>query len=160
MTPPRAGAPSVQSRTPNPGGLVHQGGQCAPPTRRSEIHVLLVDFRCWRSFSTRVGVHEISPWHLLVSSHACPDCNLKIGGCLRAKCAIAPESIRSTHATAFLTSILPVTAAVMRAVRYSRTRSTASSTLAINASILAVSLSRKSAIAICSGRGGTAVVVG
>src|ERR1019366_3497413 len=62
----------------------------------------------------------------------------------------------ATHAEAPRTSILPVTAAVMRAVRYSCKRSIASSILPTIASILPVSLSRNATIISCSTTGGIA----
>ena len=54
------------------------------------------------------------------------------------------------HAAASRTSILPVTAAEMRAVRSSLRRLMTSRTLAMRASIWAVSWSRKEANAVCS----------
>ena len=53
-----------------------------------------------------------------------------------------------------LASIFPVTAAEISVLRYSLSFPTAVSTLAISASILPVSRSRKAAMACCSERGG------
>src|SRR5690606_19347284 len=62
----------------------------------------------------------------------------------------------ASHTLSPRTSILPVTAAEMRAVRYSLSRSMASWTLAIKASIRSVSRSRTAAMADCSADGGWA----
>jgi len=64
--------------------------------------------------------------------------------------------VNPDHAASSRTSILPVTAAEMSAVRYSRSRSMDFSTFSASASILAVSRSRKAAMARCSGKGGPA----
>src|SRR5713101_1557248 len=58
------------------------------------------------------------------------------------------------HATSSRTSILPVTAAEMRAVRSSLRRSIASPTFAMRASILTASRSRKAEMACCSSKRG------
>ena len=64
------------------------------------------------------------------------------------------EAVSGSSPASGRTSILPVTAAEMRAVRSSLRRSMASWTLATRALILAVSRSRKAAMALCSSDGG------
>src|SRR5659263_4754 len=65
-----------------------------------------------------------------------------------------PADLPDQWETSSRTSIFPVTAAEMRAVRYSLSRSMASLTFAMSTSILAVSWSRKAAMTTCSSLGG------